>query len=290
MTRLLHPAIAAVLTVLLATSMSASLAQNPFDRVLDTVRKVTDQAKNVQQATTDLTEQQEQELGREWAAILLGAAPLVDRPDLQRYINQLGRWIALHSDRPDIVWNFGVLNASTLNAFATPGGYVLITRGLLERMRSEAELAGVLAHEITHVVQRHHLNAIKSGSQMSLGAEVLREVAASRTRNAAVTAKLVEGAKEVMSRGLDKKDEFDADRLGMLLALKAGYDPFGLPSVLQMLAAVNPSDSAVALMFATHPTPAARLEAIEQSLTPELEKARPRILSSEEFRALTRGR
>lgn len=278
------------LAVLIVAFASVASAQSPFDRLLDSARKITDQAKKLQQATTDLSEQQEQEIGRDWASILLGAAALVERPELQRYVNQLGRWISLQSDRPELAWNFGVLNAPTLNAFATPGGYIFITRGLFERMRSEAELAGVLAHEIAHVVQRHHLNAMKSASAMSLGADALREVAQSRTRNSALTAKVVESAKEVMARGLDKNDEYEADRIGMQLAARAGYDPFGLPAVLQMLAAVNPSDSAVALMFSTHPPPAARLEAIEQSLAPGLEHARPRIVSSDEFRALVRAR
>lgn len=278
------------LAVWMLTFAAAAAAQSPFDRLLDSARKITDQASKLQQATTDLTEQQERDIGRDWASILLGAAPLVERPELQAYVNQLGRWIALQSDRADIAWNFGVLNAPTLNAFATPGGYIFITRGLLERMQSEAELAGVLAHEIAHVVQRHHLKAMKSAGAMSFGAEALTEVARSRTRNSALTAKVVESAKEVMARGLDKNDEYEADRLGMQLAARAGYDPFGLPAVLQMLAAVNPSDSAVALMFSTHPPPSARLDAIEQSLTPELEKARPRILSSDEFRLLVRAR
>lgn len=286
MKHIFHLALAALIT----TFASTASAQSPFDRLLDSARKITDQTKKLQQATTDLNEQQEQEIGRDWASILLGAAPLVERPELQRYVNQLGRWIALQSDRPEIAWNFGVLNAPTLNAFATPGGYVFITRGLLERMRSEGELAGVLAHEIAHVVQRHHLNAMKSAGAMSLGTDALREFAQSRTRNSELTAKVVESAKEVMARGLDKNDEYEADRLGMRLAARAGYDPFGLPSVLQMLAAVSPSDSAVALMFATHPPPSARLDAIEQSLTPELEQARPRIVSSDEFRALVRAR
>src|SRR6202795_214182 len=75
----------------------------------------------------------------------------VGKARMQRYVNNVGRWIASQSERPDLPWQFGVLDAPQLNAFAVPGGTIFITRGLVQRMRSEAELAGVLAHEIAHV-------------------------------------------------------------------------------------------------------------------------------------------
>src|SRR6185436_10299133 len=104
-------------------------------------------------------------------ANLLGASPLVNDPNLQNYVNRVGKWVALHSDRPNLPWRFGVMEDDDINAFATPGGYILITRGLLMRMRDEAELAGVLGHEITHVVEKHVLKTMRKEARTDLLAE-----------------------------------------------------------------------------------------------------------------------
>jgi predicted Zn-dependent protease len=182
---------------------------------------------------------------------------------VQRYVNNVGRWLASQTERPDLPWRFGVLEAPQLNAFATPGGHVFITRGLLERMRSEAELAGVLAHEIAHVLRKHHLKAIQKGAQMELAGAAVSTLAR-QDRNTASREKLLAAGSELFSRGLDKSDELDADRLGVVIAARGGYDAYGLPSVLQTLQAMNPEDSGLALMFKTHPTPAERLAALEK--------------------------
>ena len=124
--------------------------------------------------------------------------------ELQSYVNALGRWISLHSERPDLPWQFGVLESDNINAFATPGGFILVTKGLVARMKSEAELAGVLGHEITHVIQKHHLKAIQKGAGLQAGANILSEFTA-KGRNQAVADRLVGGIKELMLRGLDKE-------------------------------------------------------------------------------------
>ena len=235
------------------------------------LNRIFDTAKNIGQATTDMSEAQEIDVGKEWTATLLGAAPLMDYPELQKYVNALGRWISLHSERRDLPWQFGVLESDNINAFATPGGFILVTKGLLGRLKSEAELAGVLGHEITHVIRKHHLKAIQKSAGLQVGANVLSEFA-SRSRNAAVTERLIGGIKELMLRGLDKDDEFEADRMGVVLAARAGYDPYGLAAVLQMLNAMNASDSTLELMFSTHPAPAARLEALERAMGSQLDR------------------
>lgn len=245
-----------------------------FGRLIDTARSVA-------QATTEIDEKQEVQLGQEWAAVLLGAAPLVADPNLQRYVNTVGRWLASHSERPDLNWRFGVLESDNINAFATPGGYVLVTKGLAMRMRSEAELAGVLAHEIAHVVQKHHLKAIQKGAWAQVGANVASEYLNQRSRNpvgSAAGQRLLSGMKEVMLRGLDKDDEFEADRMGVVIAARAGYDPFGLPAVLQLLNTL-PQDSALELLFATHPPPNDRLDALERATGANLDRyaAQPQV-------------
>jgi len=254
-----------------------------FNRLIDT-------AKNLREATKEIDEQQEAEIGREYAAVLVGAAPLVADDELQRYVNRVGRWLSLHSERPDLNWQFGVIDSDNVNAFATPGGYVLMTKGLLARLKNEAELAGVLAHEIAHVVRKHHLTAMRKGKGLEAGANILSEYLAQRGGSAVAKERLVGGMKEVMLRGLDKDDEFEADRMGVVIAARAGYDPFGLPAVLQMLQSLNPKDSALALMFATHPDPNSRLDTLEHAMGARLDRFGSQPQAAERYASFVRGR
>jgi beta-barrel assembly-enhancing protease len=262
--RAISPRLLAAL-VLAGTSTGASAQFNiDLGRVFNTV-------KNIGQAATDISEEQEANIGKEYASLLVGAAPLLDRPAVQRYVNRVGRWLSQHSERPNLDWKFGVLDSDNLNAFATPGGYVLVTKGLLVRLKSESELAGVLAHEIAHVVKKHHLAAIRKTAGIQAGANILAEYQSNRGRNPQTTDRVIGGAKEVMLRGLDKSDEFEADRMGVVIAARAGYDPFGLPAVLQTLQGMNPEDSGLALMFSTHPAPGARLDELERVMATRLD-------------------
>ena len=120
--------------------------------------------KDLATAAGGMDEKEEIAVGREVAGRMLGAAPLVADPGLQAYVNRVGRWVASQTERPDLPWHFGVIDSPAINAFAAPGGYVLITRGALALMESEAELAGVLAHEIAHVDQKHIIEAIRRSS------------------------------------------------------------------------------------------------------------------------------
>jgi predicted Zn-dependent protease len=208
-------------------------------------------------------------MGRDVAAALLGAAPLVRNTDQQRYVNRVGSWLALHSGRPDLPWRFGILDTPGVNAFATPGGHVFVTRGLVERVRSEAELAGILAHEIAHVVQKHHLNDIRkaAGKNLALDLASLKSGGIAGEAGRALARVGLEG----FVRGLSREDELEADRIGVVIAARAGYEPFGLPAVLQTLASMPQDDSAMALFLKTHPTPLDRLNALEALLPPAYE-------------------
>ena len=225
------------------------------------INKLVDTVKNVGKAVQDIEEPEEIAIGQDVASRLLGAAPLVPDPALQRYVNNVGRWLAAQTERPDLPWRFGVLDAPQLNAFAVPGGTIFITRGLLERMKSEAELAGVLSHEIVHVLRKHHLKAIQKGAKTALAGDALG--AALKDRGGAARDKLIAFGTEMYSRGLDKSDELEADRLGVVIAARGGYDAYGLPAVLQTLQAMNAEDSGLALMFKTHPAPGERLAALD---------------------------
>ncbi len=186
---------------------------------------------------------------------LLGAAPLVKDEALQKYVNQVGRWVASQSERPDLPWRFGVIESNDLNAFAAPGGYIVITKGLYQSMRNEAQLAGVLGHEIGHVVKKHHLKVMQKSQLLGLGAKLLGD---KYGKNQTIEKVIGNGA-EIMARGLDKSAEYEADRVGLSLATRAGYEPFGLVDVLQTIAQTNKSDSSVALLYKTHPSPDERL-------------------------------
>lgn len=201
--------------------------------------------------------QKEQQVGQQFAATLLGSAPLLNDPGIQSYVNQLGRWISLQTDRANQPWHFAVLDTPTVNAFATPGGYLFITRGMLERLHNETELAGVLAHEIGHVILQHHVKALQQGAFLDLGASLLQQKIGSD--NPELNRRLANAVRNLYSKGLDKGDEYEADLVGVVFAARAGYDPYGLPSVLQTLEAATATDDTFSLMFKTHPPPQQRL-------------------------------
>ena len=254
----------------LVTLALAGTAQAQFRLPNIDINKMVDTVKNVGKAVKDIDEPEEISIGRDVAARLLGAAPLVPDANMQRYVNRVGRWLAVQSERPDLPWHFGVLDSPNVNAFAVPGGTIFITRGLLDRMRNEAELAGVLGHEIVHVLKKHHLKAIQKGAQTALAGDAAQM--ALRDKAGAARDKLIAFSTEMYARGLDKSDELEADRLGIVIAARAGYDAYGLPSVLQTLQAMNAQDSQLALMFKTHPAPSERLDTISSKMQPVLDQ------------------
>jgi predicted Zn-dependent protease len=202
---------------------------------------------------------EEIQIGEGVAATVLGAAPLWANTNAQRYINLVGRSVADQSERRDLPWSFGVLDTASINAFAAPGGIVLVTRGLYEILETEDELAAVLAHEIAHVNRRHHYNVIKQQSAVDLGASIAgRSLGGSGLEREAMGLLVRRGA-EIMARGLDKGAEFEADADAMVLAARAGYDSSALITVLERLAARSAQHSSLELLFKTHPAPADRI-------------------------------
>jgi beta-barrel assembly-enhancing protease len=221
-------------------------------------------AMSANDALREISEPEEIAMGNDIAAALLGAAPLVSSRDQQIYVNDVGRWLALHSGRPDLPWKFGILDASTVNAFATPGGNVFVSRGLIAQMHSESELAGVLAHEISHVVLKHHLKDIQKNATKNMALDIASLKAGGLAGQAAQAVARV--GLEGFVRGLSREDEMQADRLGVVIAARAGYDPYGLPIVLQTLAALPQDDSSLGQFLHTHPAPSDRLAALEAEM------------------------
>jgi beta-barrel assembly-enhancing protease len=168
----------------------------------------------------------------------------------------VGRWVALQSERPDLPWHFGVIESNDINAFAAPGGYVIITKGLYKKFTNEAQLAGVLAHEIGHVIKKHHLKVLQKSQLLDLGAGVVSDKIGKDNNT---VKKLIGSGAEILARGLDKDAEFEADRVGVVLTARAGYDAYGLIEVLQEIGHASKDDGSVALLFKTHPAPDDRL-------------------------------
>lgn len=217
------------------------------------------------QSVEKIDEPKEIEIGRNLAAVLLGAKPALKDGRTQRYVNELGRWLALHSSRPQLPWLFVVLDDPGVNAFAAPGGFVFVTKGLLDKTFSEAELAGVLAHEIVHIEKKHHLQALASAARAGLASQVVASQVRSNVGGAAASY-LMNLGKNLYSKGLDRGDEYEADRLGVSIATRAGLDPFGLPTVLQTLSTARPDDPAYALALATHPPTSQRLASLQSAM------------------------
>lgn len=230
--------------------------------------KVTEILSKGVKSFSDVPVEKEIAIGRDVSAGLLGATPLVDDAAVQTYVNEIGHWLALQTERPDLPWTFGVIDTDSVNAFAAPGGYVFVTRGLFVMLRNEAELAGVMGHEIAHVVRRHHLEAIES----RLRAEVATDVAGMMVEydSDAVDA-MVGAGMEVYAKGLDRDDELEADRMGVVVAARGGYDPYGLPAMLMSLYERNADDEALAFLVSTHPPAAERLRNLDQAMAGRLD-------------------
>ena len=222
------------------------------------------------QSLEDIDEPKEIEMGRQLAAILLGAKPLYPDMALQRYVNRLGRWLSLQSPRPNLPWTFAVLDDAGYNAFAAPGGYIFVTKGLIDRVADESELAGILSHEITHVVAKHHLKALRKSAQTGL----LSQLAAQQLSNrlpGGLSSQLVGLGRNLYSKGLDQSDELEADRTGVALAARAGFDPYGLVAALQQLRSATPDDPLFALSLSTHPPAQVRLDQLELAMGSRLD-------------------
>lgn len=217
------------------------------------------------------SKEEEIALGREITGSLLGAAPLVKDAALQQYVNKVGRWVASQSERSDLPWKFGVIESNDLNAFAAPGGYVLITKGLYQKLQNEAQLASVLGHEIAHVVKKHHLKVLQKQQVVSAGSDFLKEKLSKKNK---LADKAIGTGAEISARGLDKDAEFEADRMGLVLATRAGYDAFSLAEVLQTIGQTSQSDGSVALLFKTHPHPDERLAKLGDAVGSKLDNVK----------------
>jgi predicted Zn-dependent protease len=179
-----------------------------------------------------------------------------------RYINLVGNTIAEVSDRPILPYHFAILNSQEQNAFAAPGGYIFITVGLLKTLKNEAELAGVLAHEIAHVTKQHMLETIRRGAILGSVSELT--LTAMKQDPAMFSSVIDEMTELLFTKGLDKDKEFEADVVGVDYAYRAGYHPQGLRDYLQVLG--KEEGHVESKFFTTHPSTTVRISKIDTLL------------------------
>ncbi len=183
-------------------------------------------------------------------------------PVLQNYVNLVGKSLAEVSERPEIDYHFAILNTDQPNGFATPGGYVFVSVGLLRLLQNEAQLAGVLGHEIAHIAQKHALKTLQRSKILS-GMSGLT-MAALNKDDGMLNKVILEASNMIFTHGLDKDLEFEADKLGMEYAYRMGYHPSGLKGFLDILGKSSLLKSSI--FFSTHPSIPDRLLGLGQLL------------------------
>jgi predicted Zn-dependent protease len=183
-------------------------------------------------------------------------------PALQNYVSLVGKSVAEVSDRPEIDYYFAVLNTDHPNAFATPGGYVFVSVGLLRMVQNEAQLAGVLGHEIAHITQKHALKTLQRSKMLS-GLSGL-SMAAMDKDEGLFDQVINEVSNVLFTRGLDKDLEFEADKFGTEFAYRMGYHPAGLKEFIKVLGQSSSGKSSI--FMSTHPGPAERFQGLSRLL------------------------
>lgn len=212
-----------------------------------------------------VSEEDEVLLGQYQAAEVDSTVPMVTDTAVSTYIATLGRAMASHTSRADLDWHFSVANASAVNAFALPGGFVYFTRGLIEASDESRELTGVMAHEIAHVVLRHSVKQLEMAGGRNIAVLMLCTLTnACATLGGTVALRV--GA-EALTAQYSQKDEAEADAEGVRISLRAGMDPEGLVIFLQkVMAQRTDKPSPIDAFFSTHPTDESRIAALRRQI------------------------
>ena len=210
-----------------------------------------------------ISESREIEMGREADPQIVASMGVVENRALNSYVEALGKGLAAGSERPALPWSFRVVDDPVVNAFALPGGYIYVTRGILAHLESEAELAGVLGHEIGHVTARHSVNQMSRQQiqQVALG------VGSILSEDVRGVSGLLQGGLQLVNLRYSRGDESQSDELGFRYMTAAGYDAAGLVGVFQTLAAVSGGEGDRAPQWSlTHPYPENRETHIQELL------------------------
>jgi predicted Zn-dependent protease len=238
--------------VLFVVAAAAPPASAQFGRIMQGAQKAKKAADTIDNLT--FSDAEEQELGVKVSTMLRQKYGVAQDRAAHKYLSLVGTVLAQASSRPKLNWTFVILDTDGVNAFASPGGFIHVTRGALALIQNEAELAGVLGHEIAHVTEKHTLNAIKKGNAAkeltSLAGTALLEAVANKAYEA------------VLENAYDRGDEKASDGVGFKLATGVGYAPNGLSAFLTRLADRNKGLKERSGVFASHPETTERLDAL----------------------------
>ncbi len=220
--------------------------------------------KNIQPISVE----EEMVIGHDVAANVIAQFGLYGDEALSEYVSLTGLTVAQYSPKQDVPYRFTVLNSNILNAFAAPGGYIFITKGLLNQLTDEAQLACILGHEIAHVSQRHVIKEIQKSRMVDAAISPYAKAAAEKNK---YTKQVTDLAVQMIWKGLSREDELESDKLGLEYARAAGYDATAFKEVLETLKAKAQTpqgfDHELKFMLSTHPKPEDRLKVIQEKLT-----------------------
>jgi predicted Zn-dependent protease len=209
----------------------------------------------------EMTDAEEAQLGAEVSTRIRARYGVVQNQAVHRYVTLVGTALAQVSSKPALAWQFIVLDTDAVNAFASPGGFVHITKGALANLKNESELAGVLAHEIIHITDKHTIRAIQKGKLVQMGAD---ETVAG---NSKLMSALADKAYEVIEQGFGRGEELESDEKGIVLANTVGYAPQGMNGFLAMLVERNKNaQPAKNGLFASHPETKERMDKMTRQI------------------------
>ncbi len=224
---------------------------------------------------------EELNFGREIAARLLGQHKMSVNEKLQKYVNLVGTSLTQNCSRPELDFHFIVIESSEINAYSTPGGYVFITTAILAKMENEAELAGVLAHEITHITERHIVKELSlRGAEKSAVTSIAALIGgASETVGVAFSQAVDKAVDLILRDGYKKEDEMQADAGAVLLCAFAGYDPSGLVTFLDKIGKIKSG------VGKTYPVYDIRLKTLQRTMSDEGIEEMKLAMNTERFKA-----
>jgi predicted Zn-dependent protease len=246
----------------LAVLLVATPAFAQIGGISGAVRRV-DQAQKI--LDINMSEEEERQLGEQVSTALCDRFGVYQDKAVAKYVALLGGVLAQASTRPNLNWQFIVLDTDGVNAYATPGGFVHITRGALGLIRNEAELAGILGHEIVHVTEKHTIKSIQASKVKGLASDEAQ--AGGHGLTTAVIGQLAGLAYDVIFEGTWSRDqELESDRIGIELANKIGYSPMALADVLNRIAERNTGRKEPNGLFASHPQVKERVQKVGETV------------------------
>jgi predicted Zn-dependent protease len=234
-----------------------------------------------------ISQQQEVELGAQQAQQVNAQLPMLQDATVNAYVNSLGRSLASTTSRADLDWHFAVVNTDVINAFALPGGYIYVNRGVLERASNESEVAGVLAHEIEHVVRRHSVKQMEQVNNANIGV-ALACTLTNVCQNQAAQAAIQVGGTAVFAK-FSRGDEVQADEGGFDTMIRAGINPRGMLTFFQKLLAEEQSGGgAASSWFSDHPGTDDRISDIQRMLNERANQLSGLRTDSQAFQSMKR--